>query len=223
MMRRLYHILALIGLINLFAVGGLAGFLFISGRLNAQRVDQIGVVLRGEFPTSQPATTQPAQAAARPEPSKAEIARMAAQREYFELVAKRHEREMNDKHSLNQEIQLQVQQEREEIEKKKAEFEAQRKKVLEQSQQDGFARTLELYSTMDPNKAKDLLRSPANTKDADVVQLLMQMDASRAKKIVNACKTPEELAWIGRILNQINNVNQAGGGVDGPKPSSTGG
>src|SRR5689334_11585034 len=120
-MKRLYHILSLIGLINLFAVGGLAGFLFISGRLNAKRVDQIGIVLRGEFPTSQPVTTQPAQEA-RPEPSRAEIARMAAQREYFELVAKRHEREMEDRRSLNQAIQLQVQQEREAIEKKKTEF-----------------------------------------------------------------------------------------------------
>ena len=133
----------------MFAVGGLAGYLFVSGRLNAQRVDQIGVVLRGEFPTSQPATTtQPAQVAARPEPSKAEIARMAAQREYFELVAKRHEREMDDRRSLNQAIQLEVQREREEIDKKKKDFEAQQKKMLEQSQQDGFARTLELYSTM---------------------------------------------------------------------------
>jgi hypothetical protein len=219
-MRRIYHILALIGLINLFAVCGLVGYLFVSGKLNAERVDQIGVVLRGQFPTSQPAS-QPAEATARPEPSKAEIARMSAQREYFELVAKRHEREMEDRRSLNQAIQLEVERKLEEIEKKKLEFEEQQKKTLEQSQQDGFARMLEMYSSMDPNKAKDLLKN--HNKDADVVQLLMQMDPTRAKKIVNACKDPDELAWIGRILNQINKVNDAGGGVDGPKPSSSGG
>ena len=55
MLKRFYHLLALLAMINLFAVVGLVAYLFTSGRLNAQRIDQIAVVLRGEFPASQPA------------------------------------------------------------------------------------------------------------------------------------------------------------------------
>lgn len=223
MMKRLYHMLALLAMINLFAIAGLLGFLFASGKLSAERVDQIGVVLRGEFPTSQP-TSQPALAVAAappPEPSRAEIARITAQKEYYDLLAQRHQREMDDRRSLNQAIQLDVVRRLEQIEKAKADLAEQQKKVTQQGEEEGLAKVLEMYSTMEPGKAKDLLRT--QNKEADAVAILTQMDANRAKKIVNACKTQEELLWIGRILNQINKPNPTGSGVDGPKPTSSGG
>jgi flagellar motility protein MotE (MotC chaperone) len=218
-MKRIYHILALLAFVNLFAIAGFVGFLFSSGRLNAERVDQIGIVLRGKFPTSQPAT-QPAVTSAPAEPSRSEIVRAAAQKEYYQLLAERHERELQDRQSLNQSIQLDVIRRLEEIEKAKADLQEERKKAAEQGQDDGFAKVLEMYSGMDPVKAKDLLRT--QNKEADAVQVLMQLDSSRTKKIVNACKTPEEMLWIGRILNQINKLNKPGGGVDGPSPASQG-
>ncbi len=219
-MKRFYHILALLALVNLFAFGGLVSYLFASGRLDRERIDQIGVVLRGQFPTSQP-TTQPAEAL-RPEPSRAEIARNQAQRELYELMAQRHERELDDRRALNQSIQINVERRLEDIEKRKAEFDEQQKKLAQQREQDGFTKMLEMYSGMDPNTAKDLLKN--QNKEADAVQLLTRMDPNRAKKVINACKTQDEKLWIGRILTQINRMNkEPGTGVDGPKPSSSGG
>src|SRR5690242_3092354 len=107
-MSRLYHLLALIALINLFAIAGLAGYLFASGRLNTERVDQIAKVLRGEFPMTQPASSQPASSPSPVEPSRAEIERLRAQREYYDLVSERHRRELEDRERLNQTIQLDV-------------------------------------------------------------------------------------------------------------------
>jgi hypothetical protein len=117
-MKRLYHLLALLALINLFAIGGLVGYLFASGRLNEERVNQIAMVLRGEFPTTQPAeTTQPAAVEPPPpEPSQVEIARIRAQKEYFELVAQRHQRELEDRRTLNEQIRLDVIRKLDEIE-----------------------------------------------------------------------------------------------------------
>ena len=95
-MKRLYHLLALLAFINLFAVAGLVGYLFSSGKLNAERMDQIATVLRGEFPKPEVATSRPAESEVRPEASHAEIARLRTKKEYYALLADRHLREMAD-------------------------------------------------------------------------------------------------------------------------------
>jgi flagellar motility protein MotE (MotC chaperone) len=218
-MSRIYHFLALIALINLFAIAGLVGYLFASGRLSTERVDQIAKVMRGEFPASQPASSQPASAPAPAEPSRAEIERVRVQREYYELVSERHLRELEDRERLNQTIQLDVSRKLEEIEKEKAMLAQQRRQIVQQGEQGGFAQMVELYSGMEPAKAKDLLKN--HTKEADAAAVLSKMDENRAKKIFNACKTADEMLWLGRILGQIRQAGEPGAGVDGPKPAST--
>lgn len=213
-MKRLYHMFALLAIINLFAVGGLVAFLFATGKLNAERVDQVAMVLRGEFPEIEAPTTQPAIVEAPPQRSGEEIARVQAQKEFYALISDRHKRESEDRRALNQGIQLRVQRQLEEIERKQEAFREQRKEISEQAQQDGFQQALEMYSSMDPKLAKDLLKT---SKEADVVQLLMTMDENRRKKIINACKANEDRLWVGRILNQIQQLNhEPANGVDGP-------
>lgn len=200
-MKRLYHMLALLAFINLFAVVGLVGYLLASGRLSAKRMDQIAQVLRGEWPEAQAPATQPAAPPAPPEASRAEIARIQAQKEFYELVADRHKREMEDRMALNQSIRLQVTRDLEELEKQAELFKREKQSFLAETEQLGFEKELELFSRMDPALARDLL---AGRKDADVVRLLSRMDTNRAKKIIDACKKKEaDKAWIGRIVEQI--------------------
>ena len=45
MVKKLFHGVAMLALINLFAVVGMVGYLFASGRLNEERINQIGKVL----------------------------------------------------------------------------------------------------------------------------------------------------------------------------------
>lgn len=204
-MKRVYHALALIAIINLFAVGGLVGYLFASGRLNEERVNQIGEVLRGEYPVKEEPTTQPAAVAEKPLQSREEIAAVQAKREFYQLVGARHEREMVDRKALNESIQLQVLRRLEDIEQKSEQFQQQKTAFEAESEQEGFTQALEMYSAMDPKLAKDLLRT--REKDADVVRLLVQMDSNKRKKIINACKAQEERVWIGRILNQVQKLD----------------
>ena len=219
MLKRLYHILALLALVNLFAVTGLLGYLFASGRLNAERVDQIGEVLRGEYPVPEVASTQPAEEKTVPRRSRQAIAAARDRRERIQLTGERLKRELEDRATLDQSVQLQVQRQLEEIEKKKELFEQQKSVFVSQQDQEGFTQALEMYSSMNPKLAKDLLKN--REKDVDVVRLLMRMEPSRRKKIVNACKSPEEKFWIGRILTQVEkqNMTQANG-VDGSDASS---
>ena len=145
---------------------------------------------------------------AKPEPqrSREEIAAIQAKREFYQLVSERHNREMTDRAQLNDSIQLRVLRRLEEIEQKNETFKQQKDEFEKQSEQEGFTQALEMYSSMEPGQAKELLKM--KEKDADVVQLLMKMEPFRRKKIVNACKSPEDRAWIGRILNQVQAINQ---------------
>lgn len=222
-MKRIYHLIALVALIGVFALAGFAVFLYATGRLNAERIDQIAIVLRGEFPkpvvvTSQPAT-QPAAPA--PQPSRAEIARLQAQKEYFELAGERLRAEAEQRRILNQRIQLDMTRQLEESDARRQEAEKQKKRPPTPptaAQSEAAAKELEVFGSMDPKLARDLLMK---RKEPDAVQLLMQLEPNRVKKIVDACKTDEERDWIGRILNQLHNMDsEMADGVDGPAASS---
>lgn len=218
-MKRIYHILALMGLIFLFAAGGMAGFMFATKRLNAERIDQIAKVLRGEFPKPAVAASQPAtQPASEPTLSRAEIARIQAQKEYFELVAERSRKEIEQRKALDQQIQLDVTRQMEEIDARRKDLRDDKKQAAQPAGVAGIEKELEWLNTMDPKKVKELLMQ---RKDPDAAQIMVRMDPSRIKKISDACKTADELSWIGRILNQIRNMdNVQAEGVEGPTASS---
>ena len=219
MLKRFYHALALLALVNLFAVAGLMGYLFASGRLNAERMDQSGEVLRGEYPLAEVAATRPADEKVVPQRSREGIAALRDQRERVQLASERLKRESADRETLDQSVQLQVLRRLEEIEKKNKLFEQHKKGFETQNEQEGFSQALDMYSSMTPKLAKDLLKT--REKDVDVVRLLMRMEPSRRKKIVNACKTSEEKFWIGRILTQVEKQNKPqANGVDGSDASS---
>ena len=81
-----------------------------------------------------------------------------------------------------------------------------------------MAKELEVFGSMDPKMARDLLMK---RKEPDAIQLFMELEPARVKKIVDACKTEDERAWIGRILNQLHNMDsERADGVDGPTASS---
>lgn len=219
-MKRVYHILALMALINLFAVAGLIGFLVYSGKLTRERADQIAAILRGEelAGASSAAASQPAATTTAPAGSRETIARDQARKELYALMAERHLREMEDRRLLNQQIQLDVNRQLEKIEQDKKSFEEQRQELAEVNRQDGFERELALFNSIDPKNARDQLKM---RKDADAVLLMMKMDEGRARKVVDACKTDDEKLWIGRILIQMQKQDTlSDSGVDGPPESS---
>lgn len=205
MLKRLYHVVAWLALANLFATGGLLAFLFGSGRLNSERVDQIAVVLRGEFPKPQPPASQPVVQQEKPRTSKEELAQLESRRQLYTLISERHQREIDDRNKLNQVIQLDVNRQLEQIKSKEQEFRKTKEQNEQVFEQSGFQQALDMYSEMEPKLAKDVL---IKKKDADVVRVFVKMESGKRKKIVNTCKTPEEKDWIGRILSQIGRLDE---------------
>jgi len=221
-MRRLYSITALVAIIQLFATAGLLGYLFATGRINAERIDRIASILRGKDLARAAATTQPTTAAAKVETATSQIARSRMEQDYLMLIAERHRRELEDRARLNQTIQHDVLRKLEEIERREKALAEQQKKALEQGSQGGAAREVELVTAIEPTRARKLLMMQ---KEPDAVRLLLGMDPGRARKILDTCKTQEEMEWARRILDQLRNMD-AGAGAEAPGSSlavSTGG
>jgi hypothetical protein len=205
MFKRLSHAIAWMALAHLFAVGGLLAYLIASGRLNAERVEQIAMVLRGEFPQPEAVAEQTAEPQDKPRTSQEELAQLEARKRLHTLISERHQREIDDRNSLNQTIQLDINRQLERIQEQKEEFRKEKQQTQEALEQTGFQHALDIFSDMDPKLAKDVL---ITKRDPDVVQLFVSMEPAKRKKIVNTCKTPEEKAWVGRILTQIGKLDE---------------
>lgn len=215
-MKRLFQVISLIAIVQLLALSGLIGYMFATGRLTAERIDQIAKLIRGESaPTTAPAT-QPVVVAVKPESATSQIARSQVQHGLLAMIAERQSRELQDRAKLNQTIQLDVVRKLEEIERREKAFVEQQKNLQEQQSQDGFARDLELMTSIDATRARKLLMM---RKEPDVARMLMSMEPARAKKIIDTCKTDDEMEWARRILDQLHNLNNEQAAAAGSGPS----
>jgi flagellar motility protein MotE (MotC chaperone) len=222
-MKRLYHILALVAIIHLFAIAGLMGFLFATDKLNAERIDRIADVIRGEYPETQPAApaTQPTEERKEetPEQSTKKIERQQEQRRQAELLAERNQQELQYRFDLNQQILYEASQKLDRIEQLKQELEKQKEAFAKKTEQQGFEKMVEVLEGMQAKNARDLLME---RKDADVVRIFMALDSNILTDIVNQCKQPDQKEWVGRILTRMEK-RQAANGVDGPNAPINGG
>lgn len=214
MLKRFYHLVALLALINLFTLVGLVSFLFATGRLNAERMDQMAIVLRGEFPTDEPEKISP-EVVVEPaaEPSRTEIARVEDERRLLLHQLERSRRELDDRYNLNQQMVFNVAEALKDIERREARLQEERQALEREYKSEGFTQILQILRNTNPKRSVELLMR--EWKPADVVEIFLALDTNTKADIVNACKTPEEVAWVRRILVQMNkNVEEAANGVD---------
>lgn len=207
-MKRLYSILALAAIAHLGLLAGLVGFLFGTGRLNADRIEQIAAVIRGDLDddatTTAPAT-QPT-----PPPRDLATAETIRQQEALEEIQRRRleqqvqqARQAMDLASL---ARVDVIRRSERLEREQKDFDAQRLALTQQASTTGFQKTLALYATFQPRKAKDML---ILRPEADAVRFLGAMVDRKAGAILSACSTEAELAWADKMLEQMARANES--------------
>lgn len=219
MLKRLFNMLVLVALVNLFSLIGFVGYLFATGRLDKDRINQVAMVLRGEFDEEDSPTTQPSgEQETAPIRSAAEIAQANERSHYGELLSERYLRQVEDRRRLSEDTRIEVDRLLEEIGRREKRVQKQLEAIRQENELTGFQKQLDVFARLDPTQAKDLMMK--EMKEADVVHLLMAMDENRVPKIINACRTDEELSWIGRILNQIGQMQESATGVDGPSATS---
>lgn len=204
MRKTLVQLISVLAVAHLLVLAGLLGFLFGTDRLNAERIEQIASVLRGEFPTEATAdaiaTTQPAEK----EQAETKLARAKEESDLIRRQFERQVRETQDRQHLVEAMMLEVTRRQESLSEEQTLFAEQQRKIREQRSQSGFRKELELLETSKPKMRRDLLRAKS---EPDAVRLMMEMETRAGKQVINACKTPDEKAWIGRILHQIETLN----------------
>ena len=205
--KKAYRLLALLALLHLLAAGGGLAYLVGTGRLDGERLEQIANVLRGELSTPQAAQAQ-------------EIARVEAPAKSAEAIEREQTAEQIKRHEIDRRLAeleqqaataraalLKVTRQREAHQREKEEFAAQRRQRDKQERSEGFRKDLDLLGSLKPKVAVDyLLQKPTE----DAAQMLLLMETRKAKRIIEAARTPaqrKKMAEIYQLLSEMAPAN----------------
>jgi flagellar motility protein MotE (MotC chaperone) len=217
--KRLWNVFVLTLALNFLAVAVAAGYLYSDGRIDRKRVDAIRLLLYPP-PATQPAASQPAdghelgpvlrlgELLEHKSGLSANEQLQFLQQTFDARMAEldRRQRELGD-------LQRQVDMANSTLARDRAALEAEKKQVADREQlaaklaaDQGFQDSLELYKTMPPKQVKQSFMS---MDDETVKRYLQAMEPRGAAKIVKEFKTPDELARIQRVIDQMRGVRPA--------------
>jgi hypothetical protein len=203
-MKRLMTVVAIMAILNLAALAGLLGYAASHGWLARERVQQALAALKGEEETPVASAEEAAVKAETPQSSGDRIRRNQEVEERYLIELARREREIQDAWKLLETQGLALVREKEAFEEQKKRAAAEAVARAKENGDGGLQKELEIISGVKAKEAKELLRQKD---DADVVRILMAMEARKARQIVAACKASEERLWIGRILGKLHDSN----------------
>jgi hypothetical protein len=203
-MKRLLTVLGMVAILNLAALAGLAGYAASNGWLTRDRVQRAVAALKGEEEPAAAAAPEVAEEVKPTQSSGERIRRNQEVEERYLIELARREREIQDAWKLLETQGLALVREKEAFEEQKKRAAAEALVRAKESGDSGTQKELEIISGVKAKEAKDLLRQKD---DADVVRILMAMEARKARQIVAACKASEERLWIGRILGKLRDSN----------------
>jgi hypothetical protein len=219
-MKKIFTVLMLTLALNfLVAIGGV-GWLFRSGHLDKAKITQIKLILFP--PPAPPAPAQPAADAATTRPTlrlDELLAKMAGQsaieqvdtiQQTFDaqmLILDRREREIAD---LKQQVDLANQK----LSVDRAAFQKQLDALNTREQESarlagdkGFQDSLQLYTAMQPKQVKSIFMQ---LDEQTVENYFDAMEPRAAAKIIREFKTPDEIAFIQRILERMRQASADG-------------
>lgn len=205
-MKRMFTVMAILAVLNLTLLAGLGGYAWRQGWLTPERVELAVAALRGETSEDETTDEEDTSGAARPVVSDDRFVRGEQTVRIRRAELSRREREIEHAWQYLESQQLAFLKEKESFDdfrKRTADEAAERDK---RTGDDGWQRELKYYGTVKAKLAKQLLRGKP---DADVVRVMLGLNARQGKKIIEQCKTAEEREWIGRILSMLRDSNAA--------------
>ena len=205
-MKRLYSILALAAIAHLGLLVGLVGFLFGTGRLDTDRIEQIAAVIRGDLDDGA-TTTAPA---TQPTPVVRDLATAEIIRQQRELEEIRRRRLQQQVQQARQATELatlariDVIRRSESLDRRQKAFDAQRQALAQQANTTGFQKVVKLIGSLSPQIGKKMLITKS---EVEAARLLAALTDRKASAILGVCRTEEELAWADKMLNQMAKTN----------------
>lgn len=229
MLGKLYQLASIVSIATLLACGGFGAFLYGTGRVNAERTEQMAAILRGEEMAPVAPPTQPAEGdGAASGPAGARAAEEVHEAQEFEhLQNLRIERAMADlaaQRELLEHATLALMQKQEQQDERQASLAAQREQLESAALEEGFQQELEYIGGLQPGQAKDHLVYVFQKHPEDAVRILRALDVGRGKRILAQMKSPEELQIMSqllerlRLLNPENDADESGTTAGAPSP-----
>lgn len=196
MLGRLYHATAVLAIAHLLALGGLLGWLYNAGRLDAETVDTLTQLLRGAPDEAAP-DEQPAEEAAAAEPladgQSVEALRDQRRRNQLRVAAQvRAAADLQSQQDLLNQLILDLVDRREKFDDAIARWERRKQEQADELHDAGFRKQVELVSKLPAKAAKDVLIRKYKESPPDAVRLLNALRTTTSKAVLEQMKTPEE-------------------------------
>jgi len=214
-MKKLLTVIMLTLAMNFLAAAGGVAWLFQSGHLDKAKMKQIRELVfaapppptkpPGNEPTSRPTLDEMmAQESGRSATEKVEFIQHTFDTRMLEL-----DRRQTELADLQRQVDLanqKLSQDRAALEKEKQALAAQEKEAQRLQTDQGFQDSLAVYNSIPARQTKEIFL----TLDQQTVrQYLEAMDARQAAKIVKEFKTPEERAFIQKVLESMREAQAA--------------
>ncbi len=211
-MKKIFSLLVLTLALNFLAVGGGVGYLYQSGRVDKAKIAKIRKILfppPGAAPTTRPTAAAPVHPVMNlanlldKHPGQSVIQQVDFIRKTFDaqmLELDQRQRELMD---LKRQVDLASQKlaaDRAALDKRQQELAAKEQEAQRLQSDTGFQNSLDLYTAMPAKQVKTIFM---NLSEQTVQQYLQAMDTRTAGKIIKEFKTPDETAFIQRVLERI--------------------
>lgn len=205
--KKLYHVVALVALLGVVPLAATAAILATSGRLTGQKLEQIAAVLREDgTDEATDAEDQPAEAA---EPAESSVAAEPeldprTEAELLHREAQRVRTELDQRLAMVNRVLLDVQQQRKEFEEQQQMAARALQQREESMTTEGFQKQLEYLMSLSPKVALDhLLAAPD---PADAARMLVAMDTRQGKKIIESARTGDQQEQMRVIMQKMREV-----------------
>lgn len=229
-LKRAYDMMALLAVLHMAALGGLGVYVGATGAVDREKIARMVAIFRG---TADPASgmqegdsvegSSASKAAVEPSsdaksksassrsqavPSKAQEkptnAMSVQELDIIRLEAERIQVELGQQLALVQGMMLKVSNEREAIRREREEASKSDDVGMLQKREVGFKKQVEIYSGLAAKVALDHLLRLDDPDQA--ARILMELEPRKAKKIVEAGRTPEQSRQLQIILQRIQDV-----------------
>jgi len=205
-LRRSYDYVAMFALIHVLVAMGAGAYLLGSGRITPDELQQIAAVLRGDQTDEASAEEQASRVTQATSIAQAKLApeRLAEESEMIRLEAQRIKAELDQRLTLNNNIMLRVTTKREAFEAERRRAEEVSRHSLDQQQEEGFRKQVAIFEALSPKTAIEHLLNLESSDEA--ARMLLEMDTRKAKKIVEAAKSGDQLRRMQIILQRLRDV-----------------
>lgn len=204
-LKKAYHGVAMIALLNLLLVGGVLGYLGATGVLTADRLERIASIARGEDVGPEQGEQEDAEEVTDPQASADSISHTQEQEEASRLRADRRRAELQQQATTIAAARLEVTRQREALERRYDELRQQAKQREKEEQSAGFKKELALLASVKPKVAVGMLLEKPRE---DAAALLMAMETRKGKRLVEAAfKVPSQRRAMMEVMQYLREMS----------------